>query len=215
LKKEGQITLGIESAIAGGSLSLYKGATELASWIGDDEVARAENLLPNVEKLLGEMSFTIKDIDTIVVSRGPGSFTGIRVSIATVLGLRASLNVRCVGLSALEAIAFTSEEPNVLATIPMGRDLICFQQFIDRSPVSEPILIPPERLANALFEMGDSSIAAHTAICDAIRSTDVPNLQVIDVGTNIASLLCRSAPSGFASEDLQPLFIDRRAFTKI
>ena len=43
-----EITLAIESAIAGGSLSLLSNGSELDNWTGEDKVSRAEELLPNI-----------------------------------------------------------------------------------------------------------------------------------------------------------------------
>jgi len=138
------ITLAIESAIAGGSLSLLSNGSELEGWTGNDKVSRAEELLPNIIEILARQGVDRRMISRIAVSLGPGSFTGIRIGIATALGLKNSLNIPCVGMSALEAMAANANVTGtVIAALPVGRDLICSQVFEVSeqgipSPLSEP-----------------------------------------------------------------------------
>ena len=100
-----RIVLGIESAIAGGSACISNNDGEIDSWIGVGSVSRAEELLPNIDRLLRANSIGLKEIDRIIVSIGPGSFTGIKIGISTVLGLRAATGITCLGISTLKALS--------------------------------------------------------------------------------------------------------------
>ena len=73
--------LAIESAIAGGSLSLIRGDVELGNWIGRADVSRAEEILVNIDAMLTACGVSKHDLDLIAVSAGPGSFTGIRIGM--------------------------------------------------------------------------------------------------------------------------------------
>jgi len=67
-------------------------------------------LLPAVERLLAENGRLIGDVREIVVGRGPGSFTGVRIGVATAKGLAHGLGVPVHGVSTLDAIAWRSVE---------------------------------------------------------------------------------------------------------
>ncbi len=62
-------------------------------------------VLPMVESLLATLSLSISDMDMLAVSAGPGSFTGVRIGVATLKGLAFSQQIPCVGVSSLEALA--------------------------------------------------------------------------------------------------------------
>ena len=201
-----EITLAIESAIAGGSLSLLSNESELDRWSGDDMVSRAEELLPNIIEMLERQNLDRKMLGRIAVSLGPGSFTGIRIGIATALGLKNSLSIPCVGMSALEAMA---ANPNVrgtvIAALPVGRDLICSQVFGMSeqgipSPRSEPAV------AKSVFDDSRSStIIAHSSIVDVIRSQS-PDSHVTEADRNLARLIGISA-TRLGRESLEPIFV--------
>jgi N6-L-threonylcarbamoyladenine synthase/protein kinase Bud32 len=63
------------------------------------------HLLPMIERLLEECGHGIREVDAVVVGRGPGSFTGVRIGIATAKGLAQGLGAPLYGLGTLDAIA--------------------------------------------------------------------------------------------------------------
>lgn len=65
----------------------------------------SQTLLPMVEALLAQFEITTDEIDLFAVSNGPGSFTGVRIGVATLKGLAFGKNKPCVGVSTLEALA--------------------------------------------------------------------------------------------------------------
>ena len=81
---------------------LVKSITE-----GQDE-KRSEALWTEVGSLLAELGMTIGDVDVFAVCVGPGGFTGLRVGMAAVKGLSAATNKPIVGVTSLEATAFTA-----------------------------------------------------------------------------------------------------------
>lgn len=62
-------------------------------------------LLPMIKSILELTGESIRDIDLLAVSEGPGSFTGIRIGVSTIKGLAFADNIPCVGVSSLEALA--------------------------------------------------------------------------------------------------------------
>ena len=179
-----RIVLGIESAIAGGSISISKNDIEIGSWVGEESVSRAEELLPNIDRLLQQLSISLDAVDAIIVSLGPGSFTGIKVGLSTVLGLRAALGMTCVGISALSALAMISKDRSVTVAVPVGRGTICIQEFCENEAISKPKLIDEAELDRISVDAG-SQLVLHGSLFDAGRFSGA-----IDAGWNIASHLC-------------------------
>ncbi|WP_142413217.1 tRNA (adenosine(37)-N6)-threonylcarbamoyltransferase complex dimerization subunit type 1 TsaB [Hathewaya massiliensis] len=61
--------------------------------------------MPMIDSLLKNTGTDIKDIDGFVVSKGPGSFTGLRIGMATIKGLSQGLNKPLISISSLDALA--------------------------------------------------------------------------------------------------------------
>ncbi len=66
----------------------------------------SKRLMPMIEELLSSCDLTPKEIDVFAVSLGPGSFTGLRIGIATVTSMAQALDKKVVGVPTLEALAF-------------------------------------------------------------------------------------------------------------
>lgn len=63
-------------------------------------------LMPAIEKLMNEVSMKPEQLDKIVVAKGPGSYTGVRIGLATAKSLAWALNIPVVGVSSLEVLAY-------------------------------------------------------------------------------------------------------------
>ncbi|SKC55638.1 tRNA (adenosine(37)-N6)-threonylcarbamoyltransferase complex dimerization subunit type 1 TsaB [Maledivibacter halophilus] len=79
-------------------------------------MTHSQKLMPIIDELLRGIELSMEDIDFIAISRGPGSFTGIRIGIATAKGLAHSRDIPIIGVSSLEALAYN---------ITYSRELIC------------------------------------------------------------------------------------------
>lgn len=72
----------------------------------DSSMKHSENLLPEIEKLLIKSKLSLSNLDAIAVNVGPGSFTGLRISIATVKALlNVFPNIKCIKLTSFEILA--------------------------------------------------------------------------------------------------------------
>lgn len=76
---------------------------ELTWYAGQNHTAE---LVPNLNHLLTKANFELKDINGVIVAKGPGSFNGLRVGMSFAKGLALSLNIPIVGISTLEVEAF-------------------------------------------------------------------------------------------------------------
>lgn len=187
------LTIGIEAAISGGSLSLYKNGSEAGNRCGDASFTRAEELLPDIDRMLAESGHTIQEVGLIAVSAGPGSFTGIRIGFSTALGLATGLAAEIASESALKAMAY--EHPGhvkLIAAVPMGREMICSQVFDTSSGVrdiGEPI---SQREDNFLTAVQDGTETAYLLYGDLFNKVTQSSSLVIDFGRNVASAIIKA-----------------------
>jgi len=68
----------------------------------------SELLLPGIERLLQTADLQLRDLDILACTVGPGSFTGIRIGVATIKGLALAAGVPVIGVSSLKALAFNT-----------------------------------------------------------------------------------------------------------
>ena len=100
------IILGIETSTMTGSVALMDEERLIAEYTLNLKGTHTSRLMPTIDRVLKDASFTIKDLDGIAVSSGPGSFTGLRIGIATAKGLAQGLDIPVVGIPTLDGLAF-------------------------------------------------------------------------------------------------------------
>ncbi|MDQ3799109.1 MAG: tRNA (adenosine(37)-N6)-threonylcarbamoyltransferase complex dimerization subunit type 1 TsaB [Acidobacteriota bacterium] len=127
-KSKDRIILAIETALHPGSVSILDGASEIDFHVGSAEVSRSEDLLPIIAELLRRTGIHQRQVDLIGVSLGPGSFTGVRVGLATAKGLALGIGCECVGVSTLEILAATVAEKGKIRSIISGARREAFYQ---------------------------------------------------------------------------------------
>lgn len=83
----------------------------------DDARNHSEKIMPVIEQALNEANLKLSDINLIVCDKGPGSFTGIRIGVGTVLAFRDCLNIPCIGISSLEALAYNVNSEGLICSL--------------------------------------------------------------------------------------------------
>lgn len=99
------LILAMDSTAVAASVALLSDGVPLAAFHLNNGNTHSETLLPMVEGVLRCTGKTVQDIDLFAVSAGPGSFTGVRIGVATLKGLAFGRGKPCVGVSTLEALA--------------------------------------------------------------------------------------------------------------
>lgn len=100
------LTLALESSAKSASTALVEDGRLLAQYSQNTGLTHSRTLLPMVEDLLRNTEHGVRDLDRVAVSAGPGSFTGVRIGVATVKGFCWALEIPVVGVSTLEAMAW-------------------------------------------------------------------------------------------------------------
>lgn len=124
------LILSLETATMGGSVWLGFGTVELATRIGDPKVSQSATLLKDISDCLDEAGVKLAEVDLFACASGPGSFTGLRIGIATLKALAASLGRPCVGIPTLSAVALAAGPSRAtVALLPAGRGEVFAQMF--------------------------------------------------------------------------------------
>jgi len=97
--------LALETATLAGSAALLEGGRVIGQSLLDVALTHSERLLAMVDRLLQDSGWDVAALDALAVSVGPGSFTGLRVGIATVKGLAMSLGLPVAPVPTLDALA--------------------------------------------------------------------------------------------------------------
>ncbi len=113
--------LSIDSSAVTASAALTDGDRIIKSEFVNTGLTHSETLLPMIKRVMGDMPFS--ELDAIAVTNGPGSFTGVRIGVATVKGLAFTNNTPCIPVSTLEAIAynFLGGEDSVICAVMDAR----------------------------------------------------------------------------------------------
>jgi tRNA threonylcarbamoyladenosine biosynthesis protein TsaB len=148
--------LAIDTASPTGSVALLDEGQLQGEILLHLKTTHSERLLTAVDQLLQGVGCELSDLDGIAVTRGPGSFTGLRVGIATAKGLALSLECPLVGVSTLEALAANLSFAGmpVCAMLDARKNEVyagLFQYGSDRMQIlGQEEVLAPEKLLDSL-----------------------------------------------------------------
>lgn len=105
------LILNIETATTVCSVSLAKDGKLLALKELNGDYTHAENLTLFIEDVMKQANLPLASLDAIAVSKGPGSYTGLRIGVSTAKGLCYSLNKPLISVNTLEALCHLLFKP--------------------------------------------------------------------------------------------------------
>lgn len=115
-------TLAIDSSSMTGSVALLDDEVLIGEYLLSLKRTHSERLLPALDGMLGQAGMSVRDVDLLAVTLGPGSYTGLRIGLGTAKGLAFALDKPIVGVSTLEALAEGAGPwPGVVAAIVDAR----------------------------------------------------------------------------------------------
>ena len=101
------VILSIESATLACSVALLQGEEVIAHRHEvDTTYIHAERLLPLIDDMLFDTKVAREDLNAVIVSSGPGSYTGLRIGVATAKGLCHALHIPFIAMDTLESLAY-------------------------------------------------------------------------------------------------------------
>ncbi len=164
-----ELLLVVDTATPAGSVALSRGTTLLGEIALNVRKNHTDHLLNIIQQLLKDADLSLGQLDAFGVVLGPGSFTGLRVGVATVKGLALATDRPVVGVSSLATLAMQvplSVFP-VCALLDARKSEVyagLFDWKNDRlEPMGEETVLPPARLLDSLDQelvfVGDGALA--------------------------------------------------------
>lgn len=102
------LILNIDTATEVAVVSIAEGEKVLEFITNSNQKDHASFLQPAIKKILADANVSIKQLNAVAVTAGPGSYTGLRVGMASAKGLCYALEIPMIAISSLEVIALTS-----------------------------------------------------------------------------------------------------------
>lgn len=215
------ILLTIQTASPAGSIALTAGDRLLAEFSLDVRKTPTEWLLQSIESLLQKSDVKQADLDAIAVVQGPGSFTGLRVGLATAKGLSLAAGCPLLGISSLRCLAM--QVP--FAGLPVCAMLDARKQEVYTAtyrweegaplPIAKETVIAPERLlatisAETLF-VGNGAQVYRTLIVRQLgdRAHFAPAFMNLPRAAGAAALAVREWAAGrtHTADELMPNYL--------
>lgn len=118
--------LGIDTSTASLSLAVTEERLLKSEYTIHHKLTHSEQLMPEIERMLQNLDYTPKDLDAIGVCVGPGSFTGIRIGVASANAMGLALGIPVVGISSLKAMAYScyGQSKTIFATLDAQRSRV-------------------------------------------------------------------------------------------
>lgn len=113
-----------------------------------DHNSHAKNLIPSIDMVLKQSEKSLSDIDAVVISLGPGSYTGLRIGVSTAKGIAYALSIPVITVSTLESIANEakqlydsndSAEPQIIPMIDARRMEVFTTRYDFNINILDPI----------------------------------------------------------------------------
>jgi tRNA threonylcarbamoyladenosine biosynthesis protein TsaB len=155
--------LAVDTALGGCSVALLDGEKILAHIFEAMDRGHAERLAPMVDEAMKQASVEFPALDRLAVTTGPGTFTGQRVGLAFMRGLRLALQTPLTGITTLEAIAAAAQDETgktKAAVIHDARREEAYLLLRDGDAVTqEPVVLPFQGAIERIRAFGRCAIA--------------------------------------------------------
>ena len=135
--------LSLDSSAVTASVALTDGDRVIKSEFVNSGLTHSETLLPMVKRVMGDYEFS--SLDAVAITAGPGSFTGVRIGVATVKGIAFAGNIPCYGVSTLQAIAYNFVDENCVVCAVMDARRMQFYNAIFKVENGIVSRITPDR----------------------------------------------------------------------
>ncbi|MCL2108997.1 MAG: tRNA (adenosine(37)-N6)-threonylcarbamoyltransferase complex dimerization subunit type 1 TsaB [Oscillospiraceae bacterium] len=144
------LILGLDSTAKAASCAVFDTVEKTIIAYGgvNAKVTHSETLLPLVESVLKAAKLTLNDIDTFAVANGPGSFTGVRISVSAIKGMAFALDKRVCGVSTLLSLGYNLAGFECIACCVMDARRGQFYNALFRISDKKITRLTPDRAAS-------------------------------------------------------------------
>jgi len=213
--------LGFDTATSACSAALWADGEVTAYRCIEAGGKHAEALVPLLREVSAEGGVPLSAMDRFAVTVGPGSFTGIRIGLATARGLALALDRPLIGLSTLEVLAAgvpaAERHGSTLAALDAGRGHL-YAQLFDRTldALCEPRALDAETLPDLVAEagqgrpfsvVGTGQAVALAALTPVVDARPAPGSPTPDARALVRRAAVRAEKGGVDSATVRPLYL--------
>lgn len=213
-----KIILAFDTAMGACSAALLKEETQSVLACKHEPMQRgqAERLVPLIDEIMNEANVSYQDIGLIACTRGPGAFTGLRLSLATARTFSLSLDIPAIGVSTLETIAFQSPErsKNVMICLETKRKDYYTQTFgPDRTALEQPYCRNLSQVIEAIQKhqpvmIGDANRRLKADLeSSGIKVPEMTDILYPDCRVLANRALAKYQKDGDRLQDMEPLYL--------
>ena len=209
------LCIAIETATRTSSVAVLNGDrfTELNQ---DAQLTHSQTLLPQLEEVLKQSGVPRGAIEMIAVSIGPGSFTGLRIGLATAKALSYAWNVPIVGVPTLEALAYHFPFDRVLTMMDAQKNKAYSQRFECLKAVDDIRVQSIEEIISTAGALGERIILCGDAV-EKIKAELPSNVSIAPMNlkmpraVNVGICARRLMAAGHVDNvmNLEPLYVRR------
>lgn len=212
--------LSIDSSSVTASVAITENGNVLAENFINNGLTHSQTLMPMVEQTISDSGISISDIDLFAITNGPGSFTGVRIGIASVKGMADALGKKCFAVSTLEAIAEPLKNDDVIACAVM--DARCNQVYTalfqkgkrlceDKAVLIDELGEELKQYDKKVIFIGDGSVLCYEKLKDIIREVEASdeNIRYIHASSigRLAEEKIKSGEEPISSANLTPFYL--------
>jgi len=211
------LILALDTTTTAGSAALLRDGGVLHEVASDPSRPQAARLPAELEAILARAGAALEHVDAFAVGTGPGSFTGLRVGVATMQGLAVAMGKPLFGVSALDALARLAAAPRVATWVDAWRGEVYGALYEDGREVAPPTVARPEELLRGVAGRptvftGDGA-RMHQAVIHAALGADARLTDPVAplVAGAIGALAADAFLAGLrpAPDAIRPLYVRR------
>lgn len=162
--------LAIEASAVVCSVAVSDGETILGEYTVNNKKTHSQMLLPMIKSVMDSLSLTMEDIDVVACSEGPGSFTGIRIGIATAKGLASPRKIPVCTVPTLEAMAYNLPfcKNTVVPIMDARRNQVYCAAYAWQDGEFEQVLEPAAKGIDAFLSELENICGSFTFVGDGV-----------------------------------------------
>jgi tRNA threonylcarbamoyladenosine biosynthesis protein TsaB len=214
--------LALDTSSAAGSAALVRDGAVIVERAGDGSRTHGQRLPRELMDVLRDGGTTLAEVDEFAIAIGPGSFTGLRVGIATMQGLALAGRKRLAPISTFEALAFLARRiPSPIAVwidAHRGQVFATLYAADGRTVLAPPTALTPDETLDAWVDVlgtaqvqfaGDGAVRYATAIRDRLAQRALVPGAVPNLAGAIGVLAAADAGRAVAPHAVAPLYVRR------
>lgn len=215
------LILALDTTTRAGSAAVVRDGSVVAEQSGDPAITHGQRLPSDLMQLLERAGVALEAIDVFAVAAGPGSFTGLRVGIATVQGLAMAAGKRVVPVSALDALAHAgvNGRDSIAAWMDAQRGEVFAALYAPdaRALLGGPSSLPPDRTlddwsatsgAGAIRFIGDGAIRYREAIAARLPGAAIVE-PIPPLAAHIGAIAAANPERAVLPHAVVPIYIRR------